>query len=58
MKLDELMVILLDNACGSSSPDAEGFVTYIIDVHCMDFYISARKIAGQWEIKSVRSEDT
>lgn len=52
-----MLSTILDHACGSQEPDANGWLVFIVSVCCVEFRIVARKTAGAWEIASYTSED-
>jgi hypothetical protein len=49
----DLLFQILAEACPSSEPDEEGYNHYLIETHCRDWDITARKTpGGGWEIKA------
>lgn len=55
--LNDMMVLLLDNACPMQEFE-DGTKLFYISTHCVDWYVTAYKRNGVWEVISQMSEDT
>lgn len=42
--LAQMMTTILSGACGANEPDAEGWNTYFVEVHCLVYRIVARNV--------------
>lgn len=45
-----MMEILLNNSC--SNPRENGYSSFMIELHCVNYEIVAKKVMGHWVIKS------
>ena len=54
--LDKAMAEILENACGATTPDAEGWTEYYIETHCIMWRVTAKKAGEQWVIKMCTGE--
>lgn len=57
MTLEELAAAILDYACPNGGVEEDGWATCIIETHCVEWIVSAKKVDGQWELRKVDSRD-
>lgn len=48
--MDKLITKILDGACPNGNPAEDGWNGYWIETHCVGYNVTARKVAGVWEI--------
>lgn len=56
MNKTELMEAILEHACPNGGVAEDGWNTYVIETHCVEWHITARKNAGKWVVRRVTSE--
>ena len=57
MKLQDLATAILDRACPNGGVGEDDWNTFVIETHCIEWRITAKKIDGLWTIREVDFAD-